>query len=81
MFKEVAVAALGFACLSSDLALAEKNYFGGNIAFVGYSEDGINDEASLTMISGRLGTKFNENLSGEVRVGFGVSDDTIDVLE
>src|SRR5690606_19169202 len=71
MFKGVAIAVLGVACLSSNVALAEKNYAGGSIAFVDYSEEGISD-ASLMMLAGRLGTKFNENFSGEIRLGVGV---------
>ena len=32
------------------------------------------------MLAGRLGTKFNENFSGEIRVGLGIGDDSVDVL-
>jgi opacity protein-like surface antigen len=78
MFKGAAIAVLGVACLSSNVALAEKNYAGGSIAFVDYSEEGISD-ASLMMLAGRLGTKFNENFSGEIRLGFGVGDDSVNV--
>lgn|SRR5690554_465474 len=80
MFKGAAVAVLSVACLSANVALAEKNYAGGSIAFVDYSEEGISDDASLTMLAGRLGTKFNENFSGEIRVGLGIGDDSVDVL-
>lgn len=59
---------------------AENGYFGGNIAFVEYSEEGIGDDASLNAIFGRIGKKFNENFSGEIRVGIGIGDDTVDLF-
>jgi opacity protein-like surface antigen len=80
MYKSVAYAALGLACLSSNVTLAEQNYAGGSIAFIDYAEEGISDDASLTMIAGRLGTKFNEHLSGEIRIGLGIGDDSVDVF-
>tara|TARA_R110001592_G_scaffold357853_1_gene661654 strand:+ start:83 stop:619 length:537 start_codon:yes stop_codon:yes gene_type:complete len=79
-YKCAAIAVLGVACLSNNVALAEQNYAGGSIAFVDYSEEAISDDASLMMLSGRLGTKFNENLSGEIRIGFGIGDDSVNVF-
>jgi len=79
MFKKGLIAGLGISALLSGSVQAE-NYYGGNITFLGYEEEGIDDDASLTSISGRLGTDFNENFSGEVRLGFGVGDDTIEVI-
>jgi outer membrane immunogenic protein len=77
MFKKSLIVGLGLSALLSGYAQAE-NYYGGNISFLDYSEEGI-DDASLTAIVGRLGTTFNENFSGEMRLGFGVGDDTVDV--
>lgn len=65
---------------TTSIANAGDNYFGGNLASIEYSEDGVSDEASLTAIYGRIGTHFNENFSGEIRAGFGVGDDTVDVF-
>lgn len=79
MFKKSLIAGLGLSALLSGYVQAE-NYYGGNISFLDYSEEGIDDDASLTAIVGRLGTTFNENFSGEVRLGFGVGDDTVDVF-
>lgn len=47
------------------------------MAFIDYSEPGI--DASVTAIYGRIGTSWNENFSGELRVGFGIGDDTVNV--
>ncbi|HTN32431.1 MAG TPA: porin family protein [Marinobacter sp.] len=80
MYKNSLITILGLACFSSSVALADQNYVGASFAFVDYSEEGIRDDASLTMIAGRLGAKFNKNLSGEIRVGFGVGDDSVNVL-
>lgn len=79
MFKKSLIAGLGLSALLSGYTQAE-NYYGGNISFLDYSVEGIDDDASLTAIVGRFGTTFNENFSGEVRLGFGVGDDTVDVF-
>lgn len=63
----------------SSLAHAQDNYFGGSVAFIDYSEGGLED-ASLTAIFGRLGSDFNENFSGEIRAGVGIGDDSVDVF-
>lgn len=60
--------------------IAENQYYaGGGLAFLDYSEHGIGDDASLNALYGRLGMNFNENFSGEIRAGFGVGDDSVDV--
>lgn len=65
--------------LLSGYAQAE-NYYGGGFSFLDYSVEAIEGvEPSVTAIVGRLGTGFNENFSGEVRLGFGVGDDTVTV--
>lgn len=81
MLKKSAIAAVGFLSLTCAVqAYAEGAYYGGNLSFLDYSEEGISEDPSLTAIYGRLGTNFNENFSGEFRVGFGVGDDSINVL-
>jgi opacity protein-like surface antigen len=81
MFKKTITTALTFSVLTaSSFAVAEGNYFGGNFAFIEYSEEGLSGDASLTALYGRLGTNFSENFSGELRVGLGVGDDSLNVL-
>jgi opacity protein-like surface antigen len=60
--------------------LADQVYYGANVTFLDYSEDGLTDEPSLTALYGRVGTSFNENFSAEARIGFGLTDDTVLVL-
>jgi outer membrane immunogenic protein len=80
--KKIAVAAIGLSSLLCNAVYAEGSYFGGNASFVKYSDDVIGEDASLTAVFGRLGTMFNENISGEIRVGFGIADDTVlDVVD
>lgn len=79
MLNKSLVVAAGLLSLASATAHSEGAYYGGNLSFLDYSEDIIDDSASLTAIYGRLGTTFNENFSGEFRVGVGVGGDTVDV--
>lgn len=78
MFKKTTIVAIGLSTLLCGTAQAEKGYYGVGLAFLNYSEEDIED-ASLTSIYGRLGTNFNENISGEFRIGVGVGDDSVDV--
>lgn len=71
------VCILGF---SGSVVCAGENYWGGGIGIFDYSEEGIDGEASLTALFGRFGTHFNENFSGEIRVGLGIGDDSVNVL-
>ena len=57
-----------------------KIYVGGGFSALDYSEDVVSDDASLSVIYGRVGMHFNENFSGELRAGFGVGDDDVNVL-
>lgn len=59
---------------------AQEGYLGANLGFFNYSESGIDDEAVLQTLNGRLGLSFNRNFSGEIRVGFGTGDDSVRVL-
>ena len=73
----------GFLCilgLSGSVVYADENYWGAGVGMFDYSEEGIDSDASLTALFGRLGTQFNENFSGEIRAGFGIGDDSINVL-
>ncbi|MEX1033632.1 MAG: porin family protein [Cellvibrionaceae bacterium] len=58
-------------------SFAQDMYAGGNLASLDFSVDGTSQEASLTAVYGRLGTSFTDNISGEIRLGLGVGDDTI----
>ena len=83
MFKRTLTTAIsvGVTIFLCNPAYAEdKHYFGGNLAFLDYSEQGIDAEASVTAIFGRLGMRFNENFSGEFRAGFGLEEDTVNVF-
>lgn len=73
MFKKTSilssVLAASIASTSFSASAAEL-YAGGNFAVLDA------DEVTLNAIYGRFGALFNENLSAEARVGFGVGDDT-----
>jgi len=60
-------------------AQAQENYFGGGVSVIDFSDDLISDDASLIVAIGRLGKQFNENISGELRLGIGVDDDSVSV--
>lgn len=70
----------GALVISAKASFAQDYYVGGSFAAIEYSEDGINDDADLTALYGRVGTKFNDYLSAEIRAGFGVGDDDVNVL-
>jgi len=55
-------------------------YYGANVAFIDYSEEGVAADASVTALYGRVGTSFNENFSAEARIGFGLADDTVTIF-
>jgi opacity protein-like surface antigen len=65
--------------LGAGTAQAQNGYAGANLNFLDYSENGINDEASITAGTFRLGAQINEYLSGELRAGLGFSDDTVNI--
>jgi len=62
-------------------AQAQNGYAGANLNFLDldYSQNGINDDASLTAGTFRLGAQINKYLSGELRAGMGFSDDTVNI--
>ncbi|PFG11088.1 MULTISPECIES: porin family protein [unclassified Marinobacter] len=65
--------------LGAGTAQAQNGYAGANLNFLEYNENGINDDASLTAGTFRLGAQVNEYLSGELRAGLGFSDDTVNI--
>ena len=81
MLKKSAIVAAGALTLAYGAAQAEVTYYaGGNVSFLNYSDDFVDDDLSLTAIYGRLGGYFNENFSAELRLGTGIGDDSIDIL-
>lgn len=65
------------ALMAAGSAIAADPYVGGSALFVDAEFQEFSEEASLTGITGRLGTMMNENIGGEVRVSLGVGDDSI----
>lgn len=70
------LAALAITALLTGTAQAQRNYVGGNLALLDYSEDITSDDASLTALVGRFGVFINRNLAGEVRFGVGLGHET-----
>lgn len=73
------LAALAITALLTGTAQAQRNYIGGNLALLDYSEDTVSDDASLTGLVGRFGVFINRNLAGEVRFGVGLGHDTLTI--
>ena len=67
--KIKAVLLFGFLGFSSG-ALSNGTYIGGGIASIDISDNGPNVSAFI----GRFGKPLNENITGEVRVGFGMGN-------
>jgi opacity protein-like surface antigen len=65
--------------LGAGTAQAQNGYAGANLNFLEYSENGIDDDASLTAGTFRLGAQINQYLSGELRAGIGFNDDTVNI--
>ena len=77
MNKTVTHSAFALALLAAGSAMAADPYVGGSVLFVDVDYEEISEEASLTAITGRLGSMLNDNIGGEVRVSLGVGDDSI----
>lgn len=60
-------------------AFANSSYFGLSLAEVNYSDD--TDNFILPSFFARIGTEFTNVISGEIRYGYGVSDDYTTVNE
>lgn len=74
MFKKTTVLSSILAASMASAAMsasAAELYAGGNFAVLDA------DEATLNAVYGRFGAFFNENISAEARLGFGVGDDTV----
>ncbi|KEI71460.1 porin family protein [Endozoicomonas elysicola] len=50
-------------------------YAGGNVSVLDYSENGFED-MSVTAAAAKLGFQATDHISGELRVGFGLNDDS-----
>ena len=73
------VVVLVFSYSSVSIAASEGDTYGGlQYALVTYDEDGI-DEVEPTALVGRFGKFVSENVAIEGRLGFGLSDDSVDV--
>lgn len=81
-FKKIM--AVGIIALTSSLAHADF-YVGGQFASLKVEEDAdVGEPAfdySFTALVGRFGTSFNDYLSLEARLGFGISGDTIEGVD
>ena len=75
------LAACGLAMALSTPALAEpKPYLGAGGALMNVSFDGIDDDADIAAFYGRAGMEFVDNISGELRAGYGLTEDEVDVF-
>ena len=80
MKKILLVITLALFYSSISYAASEGDTYGGlQYALVTYDEDGV-DEAEPTALVGRYGQFVNDNISVEGRFGFGLQDDTVNVL-
>ena len=75
MIAGAIIASLG---LATAVEAKEGNYYGLSVSQLGYDEAGFS--ADVMTIDGKLGTYFNENFSGEIRLGLGITDDTVNVF-
>ncbi len=81
------IIAIGLIGVSIGASAEVSYYVGGNVAFLDREEDdavvgnilGSAEDADLQAFYARLGAQLHENLSVELRVGHGLSDDTVDV--
>lgn len=80
--KSIAVAVVtvaALACAGSALAQQERTYFGGNLVWADYKENGF-PTATPTVLSGRFGREFSRHFAVEGRLGLGIADDTITAM-
>ena len=57
---------------------SDQAYIGAGVIFAGYEEPGA--DADIIVANARLGTALSEHVSVEARLGFGLMDDTINVM-
>ncbi len=77
MKKLIKHSTCALALIAAGSAVAADPYVGGSALFVDVDFDDVNQKASLTGVTGRLGSMVNDNIGGEVRVSLGVGDDSI----
>jgi len=58
---------------------ASDSYVGANYSLLTYAESGF-DDAKLNTVNLRIGTFFDRSFSGEIRLGTGLGDDSINYL-
>ena len=72
--KLVAFLIFGTLIVAPSLTMANEIYYGANLASIELTDDtGPIDKISFTTLYGRLGTKWGENVSGELRLGLASS--------
>ncbi|HEY9030462.1 MAG TPA: porin family protein [Kangiella sp.] len=71
----IAGAIIASLSLATAVEAKEGNYFG--FGLTQHSLDAGFFDADVTTLDGKVGTYFNENFSGELRLGLGVQDDTV----
>ncbi|ACV26180.1 porin family protein [Kangiella koreensis] len=75
--KKTMIAGAVIASLTMATAVSAKE---GNYVGFGLSQQGLDTgffDADMMTLDGKVGTYFNENFSGELRLGLGVQDDTV----
>lgn len=78
MSKILKIMSIATALTFSAHSMGGETYYGAGLAHLDIPIDGIDDEmldATVTSLHGLVGTRFNENFSGEIRLGIGISDD------
>ncbi|MDY6920203.1 MAG: porin family protein [Pseudomonadota bacterium] len=68
---------LALTVMAAAPAQAADPYLGGSALFLDAEDSELDLDASLTAVTGRLGSFFNDNMAGEVRVSLGVDGDTV----
>lgn len=71
----IAGAIIASLTMATAVSAKEGNYVG--FGLTQHNLDGGSFDADVMTLDGKIGTYFNENFSGEFRVGLGVQDDTV----
>ncbi len=80
MNNKFMISVLAVFSFSSCAVEVDNLYYGGNFNYIDYDTAGIADNGSLGSLTGRLGVRFNEYFSSELRAGFGINDDSQEIL-
>lgn len=78
-FRKAIISGAVLAATTLPAAHAADKYIGGGLAFIEYTEQGISEDLSLNALYGKFGAQFNEYFAGELRLGFGIGDDSVNV--